>query len=258
MQSLHTILSGKAVNMVRLAGQASGMAAFVAFASFASAATTINVDFNNGNGAYPTYSGEAAAPASGGTTWNGFNIGSGGGIVSTTSAPLVTSTGSATNVTVTLGNYNTYVASENPAVLAPNLMTNFAYQPVLGPGGANSTFSINNLNPASSYDIYIYSQNAGYSETATIFTIGGVSKTATNTGGTTGGPNSFTLNGNYVLYSGITPNGAGTISGLFNDFKPADNAAFNGLQIVLAVPEPSVLPLVGLASGLLLRRRRRS
>jgi uncharacterized protein (TIGR03382 family) len=232
----------------------SSIAALAVFPALVQAATTINVDFNATGGVYGTYSGEAAAPASGGTTWNGFNVGGATGALNAgpvTSPALVTSTGSATGVTVSLGNFKVYQAAENPATLAPNLMTNFVYQPTLGPTGANSTFSINNLDPGSSYDLYFYAQNAGYSNTATIFTIGALSLTATNTAA----PATFTQNGNYVKFTGIVPNGSGVISGTFNDFAPANNAAFNGMQIV-QVPEPAALPLAALASGLLFRRRR--
>jgi hypothetical protein len=218
------------------------------------AATTINVDFNSSDGAFGTYTGVAAAPDPG-TVWNGFAIGPEGGsplIGSATSGVLATSTGLPAPVTVTLGNFRVYEAQENAAAQASALMTDFGYQQNLGTGGPDSTFAINNLNPAFTYDLYLYAQNGGYGNTATIFTIGGNQQIASNAGNI----GSFIQNTNYVLYSGLVPDGAGTISGTFNDFAVANNAAFNGLQIVEIVPEPEVLSLAGLAGLIGIRRRR--
>ena len=222
--------------------------------SFVASAATINVDFNVTNGgAATTYSGTAAAPDAG-TVWNGFTIGTKSSPVTgtLTSAALNTSTGSPTGVTVTTGSYLSYLADENPAGFATTLFTDFAYQQVLGPGGPNSTFSINHLNPLSSYDIYVYAQNGGYSNTASTFTVGGITKIANNDLGPGG---SFVENTNYVRFTGVVPDGSGVISGTFNDFEPANNAAFNGIQIV-EIPEPAGLSLGGLTGLLLLRRRR--
>jgi hypothetical protein len=113
------------------------------------------------------------------------------------------------------------------------------YQQTLGPAGPDSTFSINNLDPLLTYDLYLYSQNGGYGNTATIFTIGGVSQTATNAGN---GVATFTRNVNYVLFSELVPDGAGTISGTFNDAAPANNAAFNALQIIQTGSAPVDIP----------------
>ena len=161
-----------------------------------------------------------------------------------TSSPLVTSTGSPTPITVTLGNFKSYVAG-SAAGVAPNLMTNFVYQPTLGPSGPNATFSINNLDPSSTYDLYLYSQNASFQNTATIFTINGVSLTATNAGGSPVPLTTTFIEGtNYVKFSGLVPGLTGVISGTFNDVPVANNAAFNGFQLV-QVPEPSTLTLGG-------------
>jgi hypothetical protein len=229
------------------------LALFVAGAGVSQSATTINVDFNTSDGSAGTFSGVAAAPDPG-TTWNGVVVGAEGGnpLVGTfTSGALVTSTGAASTVTVSLGNYRNYDANENPASANSGLMTDFVYQQTLGPGGPNSTFAINNLNPAFTYDLYFYAQNAGYSNTATIFTIGAASLTATNTAAL----GTFVQGTNYVKFTGIAPSGAGTISGTFNDAAAANNAAFNGLQIV-QVPEPVVVSMLAAVSLLAFRRRR--
>lgn len=215
----------------------------LALAGTSGGATTVNVDFNSSDAAggsfSGTYTGVAAAPDSG-TIWNGVTVGSetGGLFATFTSGNLATSTGVVTGITVSLGNFRAYEANENPAALAPKLMTDFVYQQTLGPGGPNSTFSVNNLDPAQSYDLYLYAQNGGHANTATTFTIHGVTKVASNAGNT----GSFGQNVNYALFQGVAPNASGVIAGTFNDFAPANNAAFNGMQIVLQGPPPPPTP----------------
>jgi hypothetical protein len=232
---------------------------FASVASLSSAATVINVDFNLTGGSTGTYSGQGAVVDTGNNLWNGFNAGSPIStlIASATSGALLTSTGASSGgVTVTVGNFRPYEAAGGVAV-ANGLFNDFLYQQNLGPGGPNSTFSINNLSPASTYDLYFYAQNAAPQNTATTFTIGATTLIATNAGPVPPNPvtTSFVLGVNYIRFLGVTPNGSGVISGTFNDFAAANNAAFNGMQIV-QVPEPSsLLPLAGLA-GLLLPRRR--
>jgi hypothetical protein len=224
----------------------------------AASAATINVDFGSG-GVSGTFSGTAKAPDAG-TVWNGFNAGA-GGIGATTVFPgtLVTSTGAPSTVTLSLTNFFSFDAGSGSASgIAPALMTDFIYQPGgVGPGGNPGTFSIGGLVPLATYDFYIYSQNAGFQNTATTFTIGGTTKVATNAGQPPGTPltTTFIENTNYLRILGITASAGGIITGSFNDVAVANNAAFNGFQIV-QVPEPSMLALTGLASALLLRRRR--
>lgn len=232
---------------------------FLTFSAFVSPAATINIDINTTDGGGSIFSGVGAAPDPG-TTWNGVAAGPEGGaptVASFTSGPLITSTGAPSAITFSLGNFKCYEAQENLASAAVRgLLTDFVYQPVLGPGGPNATFAINNLNPAFTYDIYFYAQNGGYSNTATIFTIGATSLIATNVGPSPG-PATFIEGTNYVKFSGISPSGLGVISGTFNDAAPANNAAFGGLQIVEVIPEPGTAA-TGLAlAGLLAFRRRR-
>lgn len=222
----------------------------------ASAQVTINVDLSIGSG---TYSGVGAAPDAG-TVWNGISPGAG----SFTSGPLVDSTGAATPVTVSLESFFQYAANERPAAFASPLLTDFVYQTMLGPNGPPGLFAINNLVPGGTYDLYFYSQNGGYSNTATSFTIGGDTKVATNINPFAGGAPSFIENTNYVVFSGLTADGLGTIVGEFNDVAAANNAAFNGIQIQqAAIPEPASIASAIIGSGLLLmgrmyRRRRAS
>jgi hypothetical protein len=221
---------------------------------------TINVDFNGAAGS-GTFSGVGAAPDAG-TIWNA--------VVPPnnpfTSGPLVDSTGAATAVTVSLtSNYLEYAANERVAAFAPTLLTDFVYQTQLGPNGPASGFAINNLTPGGAYDLYFYSQNGGYSNTATSFTIGSDVKIATNINTPGGfGPASFIENTNYVVFAGIVADGTGVIAGSFNDVAIANNAAFNGLQIQqVPIPEPASIASAVIGGGLLLvggmiRRRRAS
>lgn len=229
----------------------------------ASAQTYINIDFNitNPTPAYGTYTGAGPAPGAG-TLWNGLSVGFENVLnASYTSPTLSNSTGTATPITISLGGFKSYEANENPSPFATSLMTNFLYQEVLGTGGPNATFSLNNLDATATYDLYFMAQNGGYRSAATIFTIDGISQTTTNTGP---GMGSFILNGNYVVYTGLVPSPGGTISGTFNSAKVADNASWNGLQIVQhgAPPPPpanaantikvdfnSTIPLSGTYSG---------
>ncbi|HEX2750562.1 MAG TPA: lamin tail domain-containing protein, partial [Verrucomicrobiales bacterium] len=67
----------------------------------------------------------------------------------------------------------------------------------------------------------------------------GLSKTAANSGNF----GSFAENINYVRFTAVMPDASGTISGTFNDAAAANNAAFNGLQIVTSGPvEPPPPP----------------
>ncbi|HEX2748936.1 MAG TPA: hypothetical protein VHM91_13105, partial [Verrucomicrobiales bacterium] len=157
-----------------------GAAGWSALSGRAHAANTaINVDFNSTDGSYGTFTGTGAA-ADTGTVWNGVAPGaeSGGLYPAFTTGNLVTSAGAPTAITVSLGNFKVYEANENPAGFSSSLMTDFLYQQTLGPGGPNSTISINHLDPAVAYDLFFYSQNGGYGNTATVFTINGLSKTA--------------------------------------------------------------------------------
>ena len=74
----------------------------------------------------------------------------------------------------------------------------------------------------------------------TIFTINGVSQYATNRGNIS----SFIQGTNYVVYQGLASSASGVISGTFNVAKVADNAAFNGLQILKASKPSSGAPKI--------------
>jgi hypothetical protein len=140
------------------------------------------------------------------------------------------------------------------AALTPNATT---------PG----TFTLSNV-PAGTYNLFLYGANYD-GDRGAVFTVSSGSPvggfTATMNPG--GGPlNSFILGGDYVEFTGVTPDGSGNITGTWGAVTntitgQSGEGDFNGLQLQAApVPEPSSLLfcLVGGAAGLarIVRRRR--
>ena len=234
----------------------------------------VNVDFNTTNLANVTggtvsivpsgtYVGTAAGPATAGNYFNGVVLGNkelrpdGQKVFHNfTSGPLLASDGATTTgITLSLTNINQY---DNTDVQVPApltaLLDDYAYsQPVAG----TPTFTIHGLNPASTYNLYLYSQNGSTNNDneITTFTIGGSAKTATNAHSSVG---TLTLNVNYVLFTGLQSNPAGDISGSFTSTSAVDffQPVLNGFQLVqTSVPEPASLTLLVLACPVLLRRR---
>ena len=129
------------------------------------------------------------------------------------------------------------------------------------------TFTLSNV-PAGTYNLFLYGANYDGTRGAA-FTVssgsalGGLTS-AINPGG---GPlNTFILGGDYVEFTGVTPDGSGNITGTWSAVSNpisglSGEGDFNGLQLqfVAPVPEPSsmVLCLVGGVAGLtrVIRRR---
>jgi len=142
------------------------------------------------------------------------------------------------------------------AALTPNATT---------PG----TFTLSNV-PAGTYNLFLYGANYD-GDRGAVFTVSSGSPvggfTATMNPG--GGPlNSFILGGDYVEFTGVTPDGSGNITGTWGAVSNpitgfSGEGDFNGLQLqFVPVPEPSSLAfcLVGGVGGLMqiIRRRRRA
>lgn len=173
----------------------------IALMGSASIAATVNVDFNVSGSPSGHYTGTGAAPDPG-TFWNGLTVAphNSGMTASLSSGSLLASDGTTdTGFTVTLQNFNTYDAANDgqSAPFAPALLNDFIW---VAPTQPPLTFTVSNLLPGGSYDLYLYSQNGGYNNETTGFTVGGVPQIATNGPGDLSG---FVQNGNYVLYSSV-------------------------------------------------------
>lgn len=242
-----------------------GLALAVGFASYAAslapAAMVVNVDLNATSSPAYTYFGTAAAPDPG----QYFNPAAISG--SYTSGPLLASDGvTPTAVTFSISNYTAVRLSENPAIFAGALLDDLAYDSstsiasLPASGQSPVLFSINNLTPFQEYDLYLYSQNAGYNNQTTKFTFGANVQTIANSNAA-GGLSSFVLNGNYVLFSGLFADNLGTISGSFVSDETNNFATLNGFQLVEVptppAPEPTSALLLGSGMLCLLMRRRR-
>ena len=100
-----------------------------------------------------------------------------------------------------------------------------------------TTFALNNL-PQGVYNLYIYSCDGHYQKSQTIFTINGVSETATATTDAT-----FVQSNNYVVFNNIVVTN-GTINGTWAGGN--SEGALNGLQVQLAYVFSD--PMINIAS----------
>ena len=134
--------------------------------------------------------------------------------------------------------------------------------------GVTRTFSFAGLNPSFTYDLYLFGlgdPNAQGTEFTVTDNVGTTSQSTTGWSGmvTTGtGAVPWQLGKSYVVFTGLTPNGAGAMNGTWADSVPlsGETAGFNGFQLV-AVPEPSSLAglgVIGIGLAAVIRRRLRA
>jgi hypothetical protein len=229
------------------------LVAFPAKAEFTSG--LINVDFKF-TAAFPQQTGPAV-------------IGVDGDIWNTDSNPFVHTTGILGLAKGIASNGVTYsLSGVTNAVTGQNAFGSSAYQSLMGDGfivapGNTMTISFSGLTAFQPYELYFYSSNAnpgGTDNRSTIFTIGGVSLTAT----TLGASNFFVEGNNYVHFASATATAAGQLvaavqgSGGNPVFDPATlGGIVNGFQIE-AVPEPATWLLFAVgAIGVLVSYRLR-
>jgi hypothetical protein len=230
-----------------------------------SAAVVVNADFSrdisaNNIGTNPApvlYTGTGPAPDSG-TVWNNVTIPlatTGDAGASTIDNPLTfsnlnSSTGLSTTIDIQLT--SGFFRSFNGTATADTAVTALQNDRVFGSGVdalSTAVLTIQGLNNASTYDLYLIN-SGGFT---TRYTIGATSANAT--GNTYDG--TWTDGGEYRSFAGIAPTGGEIVITLF-ELNANNAASIAGIQIVEAVPEPSVALLSPLALLALTRRRRRN
>lgn len=228
-----------------------------------SAAVVVNADFSrditaNNIGANPApvlYVGTGPAPDTG-TVWNNVTIPlatTGDAGASTIDNPLTfsnlsSSTGTATTIDIQLT--SGFFRSFNGGITAATAVTALQNDRVFGSGVdalSTAVLTIQGLNDTSTYDLYLIN-SGGFT---TRYTIGATALTATGNAF----DSTWTDGGEYRLFSGLAPTGGEIAITLF-ELNANNAASIAGIQIVEAVPEPSVALLSPLALIAFTRRRR--
>jgi len=192
---------------------------------------------------------------SGSPTWNVFNSTSGG-----SNLALNDSAGNATALTFSATASDAW-RNASWSSAEPNRVV-YDYWNM---GGGNPLpFSIANV-PVGIYDLYVVANVAEWSPSAegqSTITVMGVDKVLnwTTSSGDLPSAGGWVEGTNYVKFTNITLESAGTILGSVSQIVRSDTggnggAYLNGMQLVV-VPEPSSLILVALGLLSLLRRRR--
>jgi hypothetical protein len=257
-------------------------------------AALINIDFSTVTSSADRFVGEAAVtddPAGSAAIWN--NVVTAEGTVSgpISATGLVYSTGAAaTGVTVTLTGVTGSKKSSSEQEITNDNGSLPSYSRLMGDyleldSGSNTTVAtpvgglITGLVAGNVYNLYLYGQgsdmdgaDASWAGENSLFSANGGPTEQTGWDGFDGGNQLLVEGIEYVMFT-VQADGSGSITFSWTNVVPGDNvvtdfapsstdtgsrfAALNGLQIVNAVPEPSVALLGGLGMlGLFIRRRR--
>lgn len=258
--------------------RAAALAAVISVAVSATAlAEVINIDFGTNVTSSSTsvpvatlntftqqYVGLGAAPDAG-TVWNNVKVDAsvpvvfgdaGGGVplaylanfTGGTFSNLIDSTGAATGRSVTVANDGSarmilYHNNLSSSTFLPSGSFDLWREQLNQGDGNTGTVTLGGYNPGDVVDLYLYSGGDIGGRKAN-FTVNGVSTQLTDSDT----PRSnFVLGVDYAKLTG-TANGSGQIAITWNQ-GTSPEGAFNGLQAVLAVPEPSTMALFCLALG---------
>jgi len=116
-------------------------------------------------------------------------------------------------------------------------------------GATLGTFTLSSV-PAGTYNLFLYGANYDGNRGAA-FTVssgvplGGFSSALNPNGAGGGGPlTTFVLGGDYVEFTGVTPDGSGTITGTWGAVSNPNSGLsgegdFNGLQLQFVAPSPN-------------------
>ncbi len=207
-----------------------------------SAQYVVNVNFHENHTS--NYSGQGAVSDVGNNYWNSVTELAGGTNFTASDGTTATTI----SFSATTPHYATGVV--------PSFSTELFHGYLYITGTTPSTFTISGLTAGLTYQFYLYGESGtGGSDRPVTFVLNGVTQFVT--GVTTG---SFTNGSNYTVYS-VTPSGT-TVTGSFVGTNSGNEANFNGLQIVVPIPEASTYAmLVGamsLAGAMFVHRRRKS
>jgi hypothetical protein len=270
LRSIRTSLSSTPTAGFSLAA-AFAAAGLLAFAGQSQAAV-YNLNFSGGiGGAYlGNYTGVGAAPDAG-TYWNQIQQTQNGiGSYNTSISNLTASDGTTSSgITVAVEYSRAY---NDEGISGNNLLGSWFQADGSVNGGGVARVVISGLAAGTTYDLYTYGINGGYTGRGTRFIINNNNWT----GGTPDGPSfnwlqttgasasSFQEGANYVTFSGVQSFngniefyiGANPV-GLWAEGAINTQGPFNGLQLV-TIPEPSAFVMLGTgcAAFCLIRRRR--
>lgn len=227
---------------------------FTLFAAVSASADLIyNINFSISNTMDGTAWTAAASPVSyGGNTWNDKDYGSrlGNVLIDVSLDNILDSQGNSSTIDFATQSNGVWDSSTSLYVLQDYIYT---YDRE-GDGDPSRTFAFSGLDTGLTYDIYFLAANNDDTQLST-FTINGESYSTSDNdsviNGSLAAMTTWAEGNNYVMFSGLTADVTGAISGVYtaiNTFGP-----ISGIQLVAhtsAVPQPSscLLLFVGLFS----------
>jgi Family of unknown function (DUF6288)/Carbohydrate esterase, sialic acid-specific acetylesterase/Bacterial Ig domain len=193
-------------------------------------AVALNVDFGADNGgAAENYTGVGVAPDTG-TTWNHFNSASQGAAINISNAPLLSSTGVPSGISLSTASSNQFAYN---AGTANDLLVDYLFN-ISG----TSTVNLTGLAPNVAFSLYLYG-NGDQPTQASTFTLSAANGGAT---GTTTGSDRSNINNTFVRLDG-TADGSGNLSFTWTAAPSTTQyGVLNGLQLLVQPASDTVAP----------------